>query len=301
MKKYEFNIMKWNLEKYNTTPLFYQKFQILLLMENANTHLVSLFKDYLLYDDTTEFFKEYYNTKDIYPTLRTIYEYYESSSYLFPNYTAINEGKYIYRNIIRKQKLIDYLEDLEDKKKEKEEKKLKKKKNNKNLSQNEQSSSSIIEVFNSKIYDNIRKETENDSKINELFCVGTNSNNDCDSFASIVKLTENIKESSKTHDKEEKKENINSEKTNKNNVTNNKNNTHHSNMNNANNTNNKNINNSDNKNASKNMNANNSKNLNKNNKENNSEDKIYVSRKVGANPNINVYNKKMINKSIKIK
>ena len=84
------------------------------------------------------------------------------------------------------------------------------------MSQNEQSSSSIIEVFNSKIYDNIRKETENDSKINELFCVGTNSNNDCDSFASIVKLTENIKESNKTHNKEDKKENINSEKTNKN-------------------------------------------------------------------------------------
>ena len=122
MKKYKINVMKWNLEKYNSTPLFYQKFQILLLMENANTHLVSIFKDYLLYDDMTEFFKEYYNSKEIYPRLKTIYDYYESSSYLFPNYTAINEGKYIYRNIIKKQKLIDYLEDLEDKKKEKEEK-----------------------------------------------------------------------------------------------------------------------------------------------------------------------------------
>ena len=63
MKKYKINVMKWNLEKYNTTPLFYQKFQILLLMENANTHLVSIFKDYLLYDDSTEFFKEYYIKK----------------------------------------------------------------------------------------------------------------------------------------------------------------------------------------------------------------------------------------------
>ena len=127
MKKYKINVMKWNLEKYNSSPLFYQKFQILLLMENANTHLVSIFKDYLLYDDTTEFFKEYYYKKDIYERLKTIFDYYESSSYLFPNYTAINEGKYIYRNIIKKQNLIDYLEDLEDKKKEKEEKKAKKK------------------------------------------------------------------------------------------------------------------------------------------------------------------------------
>ena len=66
---------------------------------------------------------KFYDRKEIYPRLKTIYEYYESSSYLFPNYTAINEGKYIYRNIIKKQKLIDYLEDLEDKKMEKEQKK----------------------------------------------------------------------------------------------------------------------------------------------------------------------------------
>ena len=124
MNKYKINVMKWNLEKYDSTPTFYQKYQILLLMENANTHLVSVFKDYLLYDDTTEFLKDYYKKKEIEKTLKPIFEYYESSSYLFPNYTALNEGKYIYRNIIKKQKLIDYLEDLEDKKKEKEEKKI---------------------------------------------------------------------------------------------------------------------------------------------------------------------------------
>ena len=91
MQKYKINILKWNLEKYNTTPLFYHKLQILLLMENANTHLVSVFKDYLLFDDMTEFFKEYFNSDEIYPRLKAIYEYYETSSYLFPNYTAINE------------------------------------------------------------------------------------------------------------------------------------------------------------------------------------------------------------------
>ena len=195
MKKYDKNILKWNLEKHNVTPLFYEKFQVLLLMENANVHLVSLFKDYLLYDDLTEFFREYYRKKEIYPLLKKIYDYYESSSYLFPNYTAINEGKYIYRNIIRKQKLIDYLEDLEEKKNEKEEKRKKK---FKNQSMNEQSSS-FIEVFTPKIYENIRKETENDSKIDELFCVGNGNktNSECDSIASILKLTEEIKEKDK--------------------------------------------------------------------------------------------------------
>ena len=214
--------MRWNLEKYDSTPTFYQKFQILLLMENANTHLVSVFKDYLLYDDMTEFFKEYYNSNELYLRLRTIFEYYESSSYLFPNYTAINEGKYIYRNIIKKQKLIDYLEDLEDKKMEKEQKKLKK--NNKlGNYDNEQSSSSYSDVFNTKVYTNIIKDTGNDSKINEIFCLGNKNNeNDCgDSLASIVKLTEEIKEKEKreNQDNQENKENrdINTKNNTKNN------------------------------------------------------------------------------------
>ena len=195
MKKYKINVMRWNLEKYNSSPTFFQKFQILLLMENADTHLVSVFKDYLLYDDMTEFFKDYYNAKEMYQRLKTIFDYYESSSYIFPNYTAINEGKYIYRNIIKKQRLIDYLEDLEDKKKEKEERMMKKNNKIENYEDN-QSNSSYSNVFNTKVYNNIIKETGNDSKINEIFCVGNkNSENDCgDSIASLVKLAEEIKE-----------------------------------------------------------------------------------------------------------
>ena len=289
MIKYKINVMKWNLEKYNSTPLFYQKFQILLLMENANTHLVSIFKDYLLYDDMTEFFKEYYNSKEIYPRLKTIYDYYESSSYLFPNYTAINEGKYIYRNIIKKQKLIDYLEDLEDKKKEKEEKRnLKNKKKYQN--QNEQSSSSFIEVFDTKVYDNIRKETWNDSKINDLFCVENKNSNECDSFASLIKLTEMIK------DKDKEKEKIYDKKYVKKNIITDKDNNDKSKLNknreyiNVNNTNNKNSNVNDI--TKKEINKiNNNIIINKDNYSKNVQtgldNKIYVSRRVNIKQNIN--------------
>ena len=266
MKKYKINVIKWNLEKYNSSPLFFQKFQILLLMENANTHLVSIFKDFLLFDDSTEFLKEYYEKEEIYPRLKTIYDYYESSSYLFPNYTAINEGKYIYRNIIKKQKLIDYLEDLEDKIKEKEEKeKLKKKQKIDNKNQNEKSSS-YIEVFNSKIYENIRKETENDSKINELLCLENKNNNDYDSLTSILKLTEEIKEKEKKI--EVKKNNNlkgNSIKKDKDSNSNNKKINY------------------------------NFDNMNKDE----DEGKIYVSKKISINQNSKVYNKKTIYKGIK--
>ena len=289
MIKYKINVMKWNLEKYNSTPLFYQKFQILLLMENANTHLVSIFKDYLLYDDMTEFFKEYYNSKEIYPRLKTIYDYYESSSYLFPNYTAINEGKYIYRNIIKKQKLIDYLEDLEDKKKEKEEKRNLKN-NKKYQNQNEQSSSSFIEVFDTKVYDNIRKETWNDSKINDLFCVENKNSNECDSFASLIKLTEMIK------DKDKEKEKIYDKKYVKKNIITDKDNNDKSKLNknreyiNVNNTNNKNSNVNDI--TKKEINKiNNNIIINKDNYSKNVQtgldNKIYVSRRVNIKQNIN--------------
>ena len=274
MKKYKINVMRWNLEKYNSSPSFYQKFQILLLMENANTHLVSVFKDYLLYDDMTEFFKEYYNSKELYSRLKTIYEYYESSSYLFPNYTAINEGKYIYRNIIKKQKLIDYLEDLEDKKMEKEQKKLKKNKKLENY-ENDQSSSSYSDVFNTKVYTNIIKDTGNDSKINEIFCVGNKNNeNNCgDSLASIVKLTEEIKEKEKEKEKRENQDNQENKENRNINTKNNTNNNSKSYINDMN-------------------------NITNNNKSRSKGDsKIYVLKKVSLNQNSSSNSKKIFKKA----
>ena len=191
MLKYHKNIIKWKLEKYNSTPLFYNKFQIVLLMENAKTHLVSLFKDYLLLDDNSEFLKEYYYKEQIYPRLKIIYDYYELSSYLFPNYTVITEGKYIYKNILKKQKLIDYLEDLEEKKLEQDQNELFKSTQEKQNNNDNSKNCSNIEVFDTKVYENIITETANDSKIKELFCVCEKKENN-DSLSSLIKLTEEI-------------------------------------------------------------------------------------------------------------
>ena len=271
MKKYKINTIKWNLEKYNSSPLIYDKFQILLLMENASVHLVSVFKDYLLYDDTTEFFKEYYTKNEIYKKLIAILDYYESSSYLFPNYTALNEGKYIYRNIIKKQKLIDYLEDLEDKMKEKEEK-IKHKKNN--LDEGEESSSSNYKVFDTSVYNSIIKETGNDSKMNEIFCVGHKQNNNCsDSIGSLLKLIEEIK-GNKNKNIEKEKENKTDKEINKN-KTDNKDNNKECNINNKNNNNNNII-------CYKNINLND---VNKKIK-NKIISKLYISKKLNINHNL---------------
>ena len=192
MSKYHYNLIKWNLDKYDWSPLEYNKFQVFLLMLNANTHFVSIFKDHLIYDDMTEFFKQYYKKNEIYNRLKPIFEFYESSSYLFPNYTALNEGKYIYKNIIKKQKLIDYLERLKDIKEEKDKGKKKQLYNN-NLKNNQQNNNnSFIDVFDTIVYKNIIEETGNDSRINDIFCVKTKKSENCDSVNSLLKLTEQM-------------------------------------------------------------------------------------------------------------
>ena len=130
--KYKNKIIKWNLEKYNCNKEFYNKYLSKLFMENAKSHLISTFKDFLFYDDFSEFLSKYYSLKEAISILIHLIIYYEKSSYIFPNYTVIIEGKYIYKNIIKKQLLIkkyiykniikkqlliNYLEDLETKKK----------------------------------------------------------------------------------------------------------------------------------------------------------------------------------------
>ena len=47
--------------------------------------------------------------------LPKIYEYYISCSVIFPNYVILPESQYIYKNIQRKQRVIDIQQEQEDK------------------------------------------------------------------------------------------------------------------------------------------------------------------------------------------
>ena len=191
--KYKENIIKWNLEKYNYTKEIYNKYQVQLFMENANTHLISTFKDFLFYDDFTEFLSKYYFLKDSLNILIPLLTYYEKSSYIFPNYTILNEGKYIYKNIIKKQILINYLEDLE----------LKKKQNINNFSTNKnQTKYNSEKIFDTQLYNNLLINNNNDSNLNILFGIKINKNKNNnkdvikeDSICSFKKLINAISES----------------------------------------------------------------------------------------------------------
>ena len=77
------------------------------IIYNEATHIVSTFKDYLIYDDVSEFLKRSYTTTEAKARLPKIYEFYEKYSKVFPNYVVLSESQYMFKNIERKQRLID--------------------------------------------------------------------------------------------------------------------------------------------------------------------------------------------------
>ena len=116
------NIHKLFHKKYSKLASFYDKIIIDNIIYNEKSHIVAKFKDYLIIDDIGEFLKRFYYKEESKKKLKKFYEYYDLYSKIFPNYTAFNEGKYLYQNIQKKQRMIDLQEKMELEKKKKEEK-----------------------------------------------------------------------------------------------------------------------------------------------------------------------------------
>ena len=85
------------------------------IIHNENSHIVAEFKDYLIKGDISEFLQQYYKKKESLDLLPKIYEYYITCSVIFPNYVILPESQYIYKNIQRKQRVIDIQQEQEDK------------------------------------------------------------------------------------------------------------------------------------------------------------------------------------------
>ena len=107
------DIINNNLKFYNITSKKYLKNVINNIIYNEKTHIVAIFKDYLILDDNGEFLKRFYKLKESFTRLPKFFLYYDTYSKIFPSYNAIPEGKYIYRNILRKQRMIDLIEKME--------------------------------------------------------------------------------------------------------------------------------------------------------------------------------------------
>ena len=140
-------------KKYTSGNFSFNKICINNLIFNENCLVVSRFKDFLIYDDNTEFFRRFYPIKDSFPKLEHILNFYEKYSKIFPNYLVLKENKYLYRNIRKKQKMIDALNELK-----REEKENRKKLKSKEYSKDKRNQGS--ELFTK----NIKKEIKNYQK-----------------------------------------------------------------------------------------------------------------------------------------
>ena len=107
------------ISKHQTNEFFYNTNIITDIIYNEKTHTVAVFKDYLILDDLSEFLKRYYTTVESAIRLPRFLEYYDTYSRIFPNYTGLPESKYIYKNIHKKQKMIDQQQNMEQNEKRK--------------------------------------------------------------------------------------------------------------------------------------------------------------------------------------
>ena len=120
IEKSEKRARKKLIKRYDKPSWFYYAKMINDILYNEKTHYVEMFKEYLLYEDYNEFLRQYYGKTILIIKLQKILNFYEKYSKIFPNYTALRESKYLYKNIKKKQKVINQInenkrnENLED-------------------------------------------------------------------------------------------------------------------------------------------------------------------------------------------
>ena len=104
-------LARYKLIKRYNKPLFYHDVKMINdILYNEKTRYVEAFKEFLVYEDYNEFLKRFYKSYEISIKLPKILIFYEKYSKIYANYTVIPESKYMYKNIKRKQKMIDQMQ-----------------------------------------------------------------------------------------------------------------------------------------------------------------------------------------------
>ena len=93
----------------------YNKTLISRIIFNQKYHFVSLFKEILIFDDPGEFFKRFYSLEESLYKIKTYCDFYEKNSKIFPNYIVLPESKFIFKNIKKKQKMLDNINEINNK------------------------------------------------------------------------------------------------------------------------------------------------------------------------------------------
>ena len=89
LQKYP-KIISKNLSKYQTTREKYNISIIHSIVFDQKNHLVAEFKNYLLWDETSEFLKRFYKKKESKNRIPRISEYYEKYTFYSPIYFGLN-------------------------------------------------------------------------------------------------------------------------------------------------------------------------------------------------------------------
>ena len=133
ISNYYFISLKNLHKKYNSFENSYALICINNIVYTEKCHIVARFKDYLYYDDSTEFFNKFFKKNELNITLTKIFNFYSKYCKVFPNYMILPENEFLYKNLRKKQKMIDQFNEI---KREEEENrkhiKLKKNKENEN-------------------------------------------------------------------------------------------------------------------------------------------------------------------------
>ena len=96
---------------YNMTSSSFNKLIISNIIYNNKLHIVSCFKEFLIFFDPGDFLSAFYKKKESRLKLKEYCEFYCMNSRIFPNYILLPESEYIFNNIKKKQKLLDQLEE----------------------------------------------------------------------------------------------------------------------------------------------------------------------------------------------
>ena len=102
MAALSFSLIKLNLQKYNFIPRDYHSKSVKEIIFNENSHLCSIFKDYLIFEEESDFIN---NKLSHCLLLQVLTEACRKYSQFSPNYSKLSIGLHMLKNIFKKSKL----------------------------------------------------------------------------------------------------------------------------------------------------------------------------------------------------
>ena len=172
-----------NLRKYNISIESYNKKIITDIIYDEKKHIVSEFKNYLLWDEMSDFLKRFYYIHESKNRLPKINNYYEKYTLFSPVYFSLEDIiKIMLKNVKRKKKYLEMIEENEDNiidnKKENENKEFKRIINPSDITQ-----TMTLNTYQSNLTNTFSSfHLENENSSNDLGILINKINNDCISF-----------------------------------------------------------------------------------------------------------------------